>query len=137
MRSNKNKVKKKEEVAIADPVLHKIISKVEKKSLPHSVTSSILLLLFTLNYHLTYMWKIIIIHVYNTLYLDIHINKKKNIKMKNLIKSILFKSRKQIYLSKNVTFVLLLSNKTYWKYFRFKTRPSKFTKELKLSKKIK
>jgi len=47
VRSNKNKVKKKEEVAIADPVLHKIISKVEKKSLPHSVTSSILLLLFT------------------------------------------------------------------------------------------
>jgi len=48
----------------------------------------------------------------DTIYPDIHIIKK-NIKIQNLIKSILYKSLKQIYVGKRAIFKSLLANKTY------------------------
>ena len=48
----------------------------------------------------------------DTIYPDIHIIKK-NIKIRNLIKSILFKLLKPIHMGKKVTFASLLPNKTY------------------------
>ena len=53
---------------------------------------------------------------YHMLYFEEPKQDKKNfreIKIRNLIKSILFKSLKQIHVGKRVTFTSLLSNKTY------------------------